>query len=280
MTVRDACQWAANELSSLESARLEAEILLCHLMKRKRYSLYLHYSDELDPSILENYRKMVCRRKNHEPIQHITGITEFLGKAFIVGPGALVPRPETEILIELFIKKLTIAPGLLLDIGTGSGILAVSLAIEYPSAMVIGSDISREALRIAAANKTCHKTENLLLIQSNLFSALKGEAVLFDGVIANLPYIPSFEIDTLEPEVSIWDPRIALEGGNDGLGLVRILLVEVPPLLRKGGVLALELASDQVPVVVKLLENDQRWSRVEFENDLAGRMRVVLAIRS
>lgn len=266
-----------NELANLESPRLEVDILLCHLMKWKRHLLYLNYSTDMNPAELEKFRNMIGRRKNREPLQHITGTAEFLGREFIAGPDALLPRPETETLAELFISRLSAKPRLLLDAGTGSGILAASLALEYPSALVIGSDISRAALSIAKSNMIRHGIDNVQLVEADLLKPFKTGAVLFDGVIANLPYIPSLEIDTLEPEVSCGDPRIALDGGIDGLDLVRILLEEVPSLLKKNGVLALELASDQVPEVAEQLSNDNSWHCVESVNDLTGRKRVVLA---
>lgn len=280
MRVQDASRWAMNELANLESPRLEVDILLCHLMKWERYSLYLHYSTELDPTDLESFRRMIIRRKNREPLQHITGTAEFLGREFTVGPDALVPRSETETLIELFFSKLPEKPHFLLDAGTGSGIIAASLALKYPSALVIGSDISRSALSIAAQNMNRHGIENVQLVEADLLKPFRTGSARFDGVIANLPYIPSIEIDTLEPEVSRGDPRIALDGGIDGLDLIRILLEEVPYLLKKNGVLALELTSDQVPKVAELLSNDNSWHCVECGNDLAGRKRVVLASRT
>ena len=280
MLVQDASRWAMNELANLESPLLEVDILLCHLMKWERHTLYLHYSTELDPTDSEDFRRMINRRKNHEPLQHITGIAEFLGREFIAGPDALVPRPETEILVELFFSKLPEKPCLLLDTGTGSGIIAASLALEYPSALVIGSDISRAALTIAKHNMIRHGIDNVQLVEADLLKPFKTGAARFDGVIANLPYIPSFEIDTLEPEVSCGDPRIALDGGIDGLDLVRILLEEVHSLVKKNGVLALELASDQVPIVAERLLNDNSWCCVEYGNDLTGRKRVVLTSRT
>jgi len=277
MRVQDASRWAMHELANLESPRLEVDILLCHLMKLERHSLYLHYSTELDPKDSEDFRRMISRRKNREPLQHITGTAEFLGREFIAGSDALVPRPETEILVELFISKLLEKPRLLLDAGTGSGILAASLALEYPSALVIGTDISLAALTIAKCNMIRHGIENVQLVGADLLKPFRAGAARFDGVIANLPYIPSLEIETLEPEVSFGDPRIALDGGIDGLDLVRILLEQVPSMLKRNGVLALELASDQVPIVEEWLSNSNSWCCVESANDLTGRRRIVLA---
>lgn len=280
MLVQDASRWAVNELANLESPRLEVDILLCHLMKWERHSLYLHYCTELDPVDLESFQRMIIRRRNREPLQHITGVMEFLGKEFITGPDALVPRPETETLAELFIGRLPAKPRLLLDTGTGSGILAASLALRYPSALVIGSDISRAALTIAKHNMIRHGIDNVDLVEADLLKPFRTGTARFDGIIANLPYIPSTEIDTLEPEVCFGDPRIALDGGIDGLDLVRILLEEVPYLLQKNGVLALELTSNQVPAVAEHISNDDNWCCVECGNDLTGRKRVVLANRT
>ena len=280
MRVQDASRWGINELANLESPRLEVDILLCHLMKCERHSLYLHYSSEMNATELEKFRNMIRRRKNREPLQHITGTAEFLGREFIAGQDALVPRPETETLAELFISRLPPKPRLLLDAGTGSGIIAASLALEYPSALVIGSDINRAALTIAKRNMIRHGIDNVQLIEADLLKPFGTGSARFDGVIANLPYIPSLEIDTLEPEVSCGDPRIALDGGIDGLDFVRILLEEVPSLLNKNGVLALELASDQVPGIAERLSNDNSWCCVESVNDLTGRRRVVIAGRN
>ena len=280
MRVQDASRWAMHELANLESPRLEVDILLCHLMKLERHTLYLHYSTELSPTELQEFRRMIHRRKNREPLQHITGTAEFLGREFIAGSDALIPRPETEILVELFISKLPEKPRLLLDAGTGSGIIAATLALEYPSALVIGSDISLAALTIAKYNMIRHGIENVQLVGADLLKPFRAGAARFDGVIANLPYIPSLEIETLEPEVSCGDPRIALDGGIDGLDLVRILLEQVPSMLKRNGVLALELASDQVPIVEEWLSNSNSWYCVESANDLTGRRRIVLASKT
>jgi release factor glutamine methyltransferase len=268
--------WAEAELGELEFPRLEAELLLCHLMNWKKHELYLNHEKEISKSNLKQYREIVFRRKNREPLQHITGKVDFLGRSFIAGPEALIARPETEFFAERFIKEF-ISPDYILDVGTGSGVIAVSLALEFPAAVVIGTDISREALIISQRNKELFGTSNLSLIRTDLLKTFKRNSRIFDGVIANLPYIPSSQIHDLEPEVSDGDPLIALDGGTDGLDLVSELIDTVPGILRKGGILALELDQEQVEPVSEILENDPLWKDINTFRDFTGRPRIVIA---
>ncbi|NOQ22790.1 MAG: peptide chain release factor N(5)-glutamine methyltransferase [Candidatus Aegiribacteria sp.] len=276
MIVLDACRWAEKELADLESPRLEAELLLCDLMNWKRHELYLNHECEVHESCLDKYRERVRRRKNREPLQHITGRVDFLGRSFIAGPGALIARPETEFLTELFIKELS-EPKYILDVGTGSGVIAVSLALAYPAALVIGTDISREALIISRGNKELFRARNLILVRTDLVEAFRQGAGIIDGIIANLPYIPSAQIHDLEPEVRDGDPLIALDGGADGLELILSLTASAPALLRKGGILALELDREQVETVSETLEKNPLWRDVNVFNDHTCRPRVVTA---
>ncbi len=260
----------------LESPRLEAELLLCHVMNWKRHEIYLNHECEIPEFCLDRYRETVLRRKNREPLQHITERVDFLGRSFIAGPGALIARPETEFLTELFMNELS-SPDYLLDVGTGSGTIAVSLALEYPEALVVGTDISLEALILSRRNKELFRAENLTLVSSDLLKAFERGNRLLDGIIANLPYIPSGQIHDLEPEVRDGDPLIALDGGTDGLDLVSALTASAPAVLRQGGVLALELDMKQVGTVSKILEKDTLWDKVSTFSDHAGRPRVIIA---
>ena len=276
MTVLEACKWAEAELGELESPRLEAELLLCDLMNWKRHELYLNHESDLRESCLTMYRKRVRRRKNREPLQHITGKVDFLGRSFISGPGALIARPETEFLTELFMNELS-KPDYILDVGTGSGVIAVSLALAYPAALVIGTDISREALILSRRNKELFKARNLVLVRTDLIKALRQDIRILDGIIANLPYIPSGQIGNLEPEVRDGDPLIALDGGASGLELVLSLIASAPAVLRKGGFLALELGREQVETVTKILEINPLLEDVRALSDHTGQPRVVTA---
>jgi release factor glutamine methyltransferase len=276
MKILEACRWAEEELRKLESSRLEAELLMCHLMNWKRHEMYLNRNNDIGDSNLRQYREIVLRRKNREPLQHITGRVDFMGHSFIAGRGALIARPETEFLTEQFVKEL-LSPSYILDVGTGSGVIAVSLALEFPAAVVIGTDISREALTISRRNRKLFGAENLSFIGTDLLKAFGRDSRVFDGVIANLPYIPSSQIRDLEPEVRDGDPLVALDGGTDGLELVSELIDTVPGILREGGVLALELDREQVMTVSDILTRDPLWSDVKTLRDLAGRLRVVIA---
>ncbi|MCD4776477.1 MAG: peptide chain release factor N(5)-glutamine methyltransferase [Candidatus Aegiribacteria sp.] len=276
MKVLEVCRWAEKEFSELESPRLEAELLLCHLMNWKRHELYLNHSNEIIDSSLKQYREIVLRRKNREPLQHITGRVDFLGRSFIAGRGALIARPETESLTECFIKELS-SPSYILDVGTGSGVIAVSLALEFPAAVVIGTDISRKALTISQRNSELFGPDNLSFIRTDLLKTFGRDSRIFDGVIANLPYIPSSQISDLEPEVRNGDPLIALDGGTDGLELISRLIDTVPGILTKGGILALELDREQVEPISDILRKDPIWMSVKTLHDLTGRMRIIIA---
>ena len=276
MIVLDACRWAEAELVELESPRLEAELLLCDLMNWERHQLYLNHEYDLHEPRLGKYRETVRRRKNREPLQHITRKVDFLGRSFISGPGALIARPETEYLTELFMNELS-KPEYILDVGTGSGVIAVSLALAYPTALVIGTDISMEALILSRRNKELFNAGNLTLVRTDMIKAFRQDIGMFDGIVANLPYIPSARIGDLEPEVRDGDPLIALDGGDSGLELVLSLAASAPAVLRKNGVLAIELDLEQVETVSKLLEEDPLWEDVRAFSDLAGRPRVVTA---
>ncbi len=276
MKILEACRRAEENLGHLESPRLEAELLMCHLMHWDLRNIYLEHGNEIGESSLNQYRKMVIRRKNREPLQYITGEVDFLGRTFIAGKGALIARPETEVLTERFIKEL-VSPDYILDVGTGSGVIAASLALEFPDAVVIATDISRDALAVSQKNKDLFALDNLTFLRADLLHAFRQDSGIFDGVIANLPYIPSAQIQNLEPEVRNGDPRIALDGGTDGLDLVSLLIDSLPGIMKKGGVLALELDSTQVGTISELLKNSPRWKEVMPLPDLTGRLRIIVA---
>ncbi len=278
MNVLDACRWAEVELGEIEFPRLEAELLLCDLMNWKRHHIYLNHTSNIHGNLLLQYREMVERRRNREPLQHITGKVDFLGRCFICSPGALIPRPETEFITDRFIKELS-SPEHILDVGTGSGVIAVSLALAFPAALVIGIDISPEALAVSRRNKELLGADNLFFVRSDLTTAFGEKSGIFDGIVANLPYIPSNEICDLEPEVRNGDPMIALDGGADGLELVSLLTAAVPELLKRDGILALELDPGQVSAISDDLENCSFWKDIKTFRDLAGHRRIVTARR-
>ncbi len=276
MTYREARAMAVEELEHIESPCLEAELLLLHLTGWSRHIMLLRLGEEMPPELSARYRELVGRRRSREPLQHITGTVDFMGREFHAGPGALIPRPETETLTETFVGGLH-DPGLLLDAGTGSGVVAVTVALTFPAALVIGSDVSREALSLAVRNRDRYGAGNLLFVTGDLLRAFRSGRTAFDGIVANLPYVPSRQIEDLEPEVSRGDPRIALDGGGDGLDLVRKLLASVHLFLGEGGLLALELDTEQVRPVCGMLMEYGHWASTLTHEDLTGRERFVTA---
>lgn len=197
-----------------------------------------------------------------------------MGRRFLAAAGALIPRPETECMVEDFARELPAGPRRLLDVGTGSGVIAVTLALMHPSCTVVATDISMTALGVAAANARLHGARNVLLAACDLASALAGP---FDGIAANLPYIPSGEMDSLEPEVRRGDPPVALDGGPDGLAAARRLLGQVGALTLPGAVLSLEASGDRVAELAGSLGPD--WTLLRRGRDLAGLPRWVTAVR-
>jgi release factor glutamine methyltransferase len=274
MKIRELRDWAIHQLAGLDTPRLEAEHLIMHVTSWSRTELILNLDSDMSPADLEKLRRLVRRRRDREPLQHITGTVEFLGLEFISGPGALIPRPETEILAELFRDGLD-HPCAILDLGTGSGVLAVCLGLEFPDSAVVASDISPQALGLAASNIRMHGTGNVIPVLCDLLSSFGSE--VFDGIVANLPYIPSHLLETLQPEVRCGDPAVALDGGLDGLDLIWKFLEDAPGVLRCGGFVALEMDPDQTAEVMQFLEESPMWMDARLKADLAGSNRFVTA---
>jgi release factor glutamine methyltransferase len=257
--------------------RLDAEVLLAHVLGVPRIQLYLQFDKPLAPAEVDAYREAVRRRARREPGAHITGFREFWSLEFGVDARVLAPRPETEVLVEAALGRMGEA-GRLADLGTGSGAVAVALLAERPRWTGVGVDVSAEALEVARANAARHGVgERLELREGDLFAPLEGE--LFDAVVSNPPYIPSGEIDALEPEVSGFDPRLALDGGPDGLGVIRRLAAQTLEHLRPGGFLALECGAGQGGEVVRVLEQAGGYEGVSLIRDYSGRPRVAVACR-
>jgi len=235
----------------VENPRLNAEHLLAHALGLKRMELYLQFDRGLTETERAPLRDLVKRRGAREPLQHILGTAEFHGRIFTSDKRALIPRPETEQLVELARELAKAHPTpTLLDIGTGSGVIAITLALELPSATLHATDLSPEALALAAANADRHQlTDRIVFQQTDL---LPPGDTKFDLIIANLPYIPADDIATLSPEVR-HDPITALDGGPDGLDLIRRLIDTVSDRLAPGGALLLEIGAGQADAVNALL---------------------------
>jgi release factor glutamine methyltransferase len=269
--------FAKNEV---ESPRLNIEHLLAHTLgKKSRMELYTEFDRPLGESVLAPLRELVKRRAAGEPLQHLLGTVDFLGKSFRCDARALIPRPETEELVCLLRDHPHFAgnpPAQVADIGTGSGVIALSLAAIWPESSVYAVDISPDALALAQENaNTLELASRVTFHQGSLAQPLSQT---FQLIVANLPYIPSREIPTLSREVQR-DPHLALDGGPDGLDLIRQLIDDIvsrntPPLLQ--GLLALEIGEDQSERVCNLL-TEQSFTNVTPLRDLQGRQRFVIA---
>ena len=339
MTVLEAIQKSTDFLTKkgVDSPRLQAELLLAHLVKLPRMKLYLNFERVLSPVETDALRELVKRRSQREPLQHITGSTSFCGLEITVNRHVLVPRPETEILAELGWEWLgkhrtgneehptsnsdksragiehptsnaehagpeAGAPSAL-DFGTGSGCIAIALAVKCPAASITALDISADALALARENAVKNNVgERVEFLQGNGFAALgemdaqaperglpsprmvstqtrgQGCPRSFDLIISNPPYIPTAEIATLQPEVRDFDPHGALDGGADGLDFYRRFAVEAAAHLKPGGKIMLEFGDGQAEAIRKFFENE-KWIVEALKADYSRRERILIARR-
>lgn len=280
MTVLETIQKSADFLAKrgVQSPRLQAELLLAHLLKMPRMKLYLNFERQLTEEETGPFRELVVRRGRREPLQHVVGSTSFCGLEITVDRRALIPRPETEILAELGWTFLCASASgrTALDLGTGTGCIAIALAAKCSGARIFASDVSAAALALAAENAQKNNVVSRIeLIRGNGFAALPGNAT-FDLIISNPPYIPTSEIETLEPEVRDFDPRAALDGGADGLDFYRMFAAEAGARLKPGGKVMLELGDGQSPAVRKLFE-DEKWIVEAVKDDYSQRARILIA---
>ncbi len=250
MTTLEVIQAATSYLArhDIESPRLNAEHLLAHSLGKRRLDLYLEFDRPLSDADRAPLRDLVRRRSEGHPLQHLMGTTEFYGREFLTDPRALIPRPETEQLVELTLSTKSAQLGTLLDVGTGSGVIAITLALELPQATVHATDLSPDALALARENSDRLSAANLTFHQADLLPAGDHR---YDAIIANLPYIPATDIPSLAAEVQ-HDPIAALDGGPDGLDPIRRLIDQAPRHLKPGAHLFLEIGHDQSDEVLIL----------------------------
>jgi release factor glutamine methyltransferase len=289
---------------NVDSPRLQAELLLAHVLKLPRMQLYLNFERVLSPAEEDSLRQLIKRRGQREPLQYILGSTSFCGLEIRVDRRVLIPRPETELLAEqgwtFLIERLSppasdsgypcpsshdepedsSAKGTVraLDFGTGSGCLAIALAVNCPAANIVAVDVSAEALALAQENAT-HQgvAERVAFMLGNGLATLSRD-MDFDLLIANPPYIPSSEIDSLQPEVRDYDPRLALDGGPDGLEFYRHLASEGICLVKIGGKLMLELGDGQQASVTNIFQNEN-WIVERVVKDYSHQPRILIARR-
>ena len=262
---------------NVESPRLNAEHLLAHVLGRKRIELYLEFERQLNESELAPLRNLVKRRGAGEPLQHLLGTVEFCGHTFICDNRAMVPRPETEQLVELIKSTIESVSGgqksKILDAGTGSGVIALSLAAEFPEAEVIATDISEDALALGAENaQRLGLTDRVRFLKTHLLENVEG---VFDLIAANLPYISMEQRQNLSREV-LHDPEVALFAGVRGDELIWEIIAQAPSRLRPGGILALEIGAGQSEALVLALA-EKNYRDIWTEKDYSGVTRFLFA---
>ena len=278
MTVLEVLTAASGYLKNhgVESPRLNAEHLLAHVLGKKRLDLYLEFDRPLSDAERAPLRDLIRDRGTGKPLQHLLGTAEFFGRLFLSDSRALVPRPETEQLVELILEdpRCHRAGGMsVLDIGTGSGVIAITLALQLPFAAVAATDISSEALSLARENAARHLLNGKIAFHEADLFPLGQER--FDWIVANLPYIASAELAIVQREVK-HDPLTALDGGPDGLCLIRRLIEAAPARLVPGGILAMEIGQDQASEVVAQLAL-QAYRDIGVHKDHQGIARFVTA---
>lgn len=260
------------EKRGVEDARRNMQMLVAHRLQCTRMQLYLRFDEPLDEATLAPLREDLKKRGERIPLQHILGTVSFHQHDFKTDARALIPRPETEELVELLIKKYEIAPQRVLDLACGSGVIGLSLAAQWPDAAVTLADVSADALSLARENAAMLGLERVSFIESDLFAALRGP---FDLIVTNLPYVPERDRSTLTPEV-LHDPALALFSGEDGLDLIRRFTAEVKEFLAPGGMIAMEIGHDQGEVTAALL-SEHGLIEVSVEKDISGIARFPLA---
>jgi release factor glutamine methyltransferase len=257
----------------IENPRLNAEHLLAHALGRTRMELYLEFERTLGELELAPLRKLVQRRGEGEPLQHLLGTVEFCGRIFLCDKRALVPRPETEELVGFLTSNDEHRTSNIVDVGTGSGVIALTLASKFPEAQIVGVDVSEEALSLARENAgRLGLSERVQFLQGDLLEAVDGK---FHLIVANLPYIAAQDRHTLSREV-LHDPDVALFAGARGDELVRELIEQAPARLRPGGLLALEIGLGQSDALLSALA-EKKYRDIYSKNDYSGVIRFLFA---
>lgn len=260
----------------VENARLNAEHLIGHALGLKRMQLYLEFERPMKESELEEIRPLVRRRGQREPLQYIVGSTEFFGVELKIDRRALIPRPETEHLAAQIVEKLSTPPRRILDLGTGSGALALSLGSHFTDARVVATDVSPDAVALASENKVALElTDRVEMLQSDWFAAIEADAS-FDLIVSNPPYLSVQETEETTTEVKDFEPHVALTPGVSGLESLEIIIGQARDYLAPGGLLAMETGISQREKLDVLL-NEAGFDRYEFVADLTERERFVFA---
>ena len=241
--VLELLEWTTGyfEKHNIPNPRLDAEVLLGHLLEKSRLQLYLHFDMPVFQKNLEVFREMIKKRAARTPISYLTNRKEFMSLDFYVDERVLIPRPETEFIVETILKMNSDSSQSILEIGTGSGVIATALAVNKPEWEIIATDICKDALAVAKINKKAHDCdERITLLQGDLFDPIKPlESTRYNWVVSNPPYIMSNDHGSLSPDVRDYEPHIALFAGKDGLSIIRTLIAEAPDYLQPNGKVSL-----------------------------------------
>jgi release factor glutamine methyltransferase len=276
-TVRRVLEWTTGHLQKhgSETPRLDAEILLAHARQCRRIQLYTAYDEPLTDAIRATMKELVKRRAAHEPVAYLVGHREFFSLDFQVTPDVLIPRPDTETLVLELIKlaKALEAPQIL-DLCTGSGCIAIAAAKQLPTAMVTAVDLSPAALAIATANVAKHQVHSRVTLHTGDLFAPLSPSDQYDLIVSNPPYITTPELATLQVDVRKYEPQLALDGGADGLDIIRRILSTAPRHLKPGGWLLLEIDPKQGPTIQQLAAATNAYEPGSLIKDLNGDIRV------
>ncbi len=278
-TVRDVVAWMTDDLKKrgIDGARLDAELIVAQALCIDRVKVIVEGQRLLEPQQLETIRALFKRRRAFEPVAYLRGFREFYGRPFRVDPRVLVPRPDTEILVQTALDRLRTHDlgARVLDLCTGSGCVAITLKLERPTMTVDATDLSGDAVAVARDNaQRMGAVWNVRFASGDLFAPLGAPRRVYDLVVANPPYIASAEIPSLQPDIRDHEPHLALDGGRDGLDLVRRIVAAAPGWLRPGGALAMEIGAGQAPEVARIYE-EGGFSDVRRDQDYGGHDRVV-----
>ena len=279
-TISRVLRWCTRHFreKSIDSPRLDAELLIADALNIDRVRIYTEHDRPLDGTELAAIRRHVQRRSRREPVAYITGSRGFWKLDLAVDPRVLIPRPETERMIEILLERLGAdSDACVVDVGTGSGAIALALKMELPGARIIASDCSADALEMARTNAERNQIEGVELLCTHLLEGL-GE-VRPDWIVSNPPYIATAEIDGLMADVAQFEPRLALDGGADGLKVIRALIDQAAQRLSRNGGLLMEVGATQGPAVRSLLDRDGRYTDISVHADYAQLDRVVEAHR-
>ena len=295
-------EWTSDyfQKNGIPNPRLDAELLLSHILNKKRIDLYLAFDQTVSETDLATFKGYIQRRVKREPLQYITGVQEFWGLPIKVTPDVLIPRPETELLVEYTLKNLPPTQSLplegggkregvitILDLCTGSGFIISALASELTNAQFVGTDISEKALEIAKFNTEKWK-ERVELLHGDLFKLLspppkpshleaegQGEGA-FDLIVSNPPYVPESQIMILQPEIKDYEPKIALVAEDNGLAIIRKIVNDAPKYLRKDGRLVMEIGDGQAEEVKKIIADNGSYGKIEIIKDYGGIERIII----